>query len=133
MKATHSDIARLDRLQKRSDFLRISEVVRGVKAGEPPLKWTAKAFTLQAVPNGLDRIRYGVTATKKLEKTAVGRNRMKRRMRAAAMAILPQYGKTGFDYVFIARDQALTFPMDKIEKEIIWCLEKLGHGQQKTA
>jgi len=132
MKTANKQILSLDRLQKRSDFLRVSEAVKAAKPTDPPLKWTAKAFTLQAVPNGLDQLRVGITATKKLEKTAVGRNRMKRRLRAAAASILTRYGKIGMDYVIIARIGALTLPMDKMEQEIIWCLERLGHVKPRA-
>jgi len=50
-----------------------------------------------------DLIRVGFTATKKIG-GAVIRNRAKRRLRACADALLPQYGLPGHDYVFIARD-----------------------------
>ena len=36
---------------------------------------------------------------------AVQRNRAKRRLRACAAELLPQYGLAGHDYVFIARNQ----------------------------
>ena len=44
----------------------------------------------------------GFTATKKIG-NAVVRNRAKRRLREAARGLLPQHGKQGWDYVFIAR------------------------------
>lgn len=44
----------------------------------------------------------GFTATKKIG-NAVIRNRAKRRLREAARGLLPQHGKQGWDYVFIAR------------------------------
>lgn len=47
-------------------------------------------------------MRAGFTATKKIG-NAVARNRAKRRLREAARLILPQMGKPGHDYVFVAR------------------------------
>ncbi len=47
-------------------------------------------------------IRFGLTATRKIG-NAVIRNRVRRRLRAAAMALLPQYGQGGHDYVLIGR------------------------------
>lgn len=44
----------------------------------------------------------GFTATKKIG-NAVARNRCKRRLREASRLLLPQLGRPGWDYVFIAR------------------------------
>ncbi|HRX74783.1 MAG TPA: ribonuclease P protein component [Hyphomonas sp.] len=46
----------------------------------------------------------GFTATKKIG-NAVVRNRAKRRLREAARQLLPQLGRPGWDYVFIARQE----------------------------
>ena len=48
----------------------------------------------------------GYTATKKVG-GAVERNRAKRRLREAARRLLPQHGRPGWDYVFIAREATL--------------------------
>ena len=48
-------------------------------------------------------IRIGFTATKKIGGSVV-RNRAKRRLREAARLLLPEYGRPGVDYVFIARN-----------------------------
>eukprot|EP01030_Chromulinospumella_sphaerica_P015540 gene15540-15351_t len=48
-------------------------------------------------------VRIGFTATKKIG-GAVVRNRAKRRLREAARALLPSFGRPGCDYVFVARD-----------------------------
>ncbi|MGE0409800.1 MAG: ribonuclease P protein component [Amphiplicatus sp.] len=52
-------------------------------------------------------IRVGFTVTKKLGK-AVRRNRIRRRLREAARAVLPGNGEPGCDYVLIARSPAET-------------------------
>ena len=50
-------------------------------------------------------IRVGYTCSKKVG-NAVARNRAKRRLRAAARAILPEHGVPGWDYVLIGRPEA---------------------------
>lgn len=47
-------------------------------------------------------IRVGFTATKKIG-NAVIRNRCKRRLREVSRTLLPEFGLSGHDYVFIAR------------------------------
>jgi ribonuclease P protein component len=119
MHATKDDMKDLDRLQKRSDFLRV---------GANPQKWVAKGMIILSAPNDLPIKRFGITVTKKLEKSAVRRNRMKRRLRAVARDILPGSGKTGMDYVLIARSDTATRPYADLKKDLRWSLEKLGHA-----
>ncbi|HBS36253.1 MAG TPA: ribonuclease P protein component [Parvularcula sp.] len=57
--------------------------------------------------NGLSKARLGLTVTGKLG-NAVVRNRIKRRLRAAARLVFPENATPGFDYVAIARPAALT-------------------------
>jgi ribonuclease P protein component len=67
------------------------------------------AFVLLVNPrgDGDSRIRAGYTVTKKIG-GAVVRNRIKRRFRALAQALLPSHGMAGADHVLIGRDAALT-------------------------
>lgn len=89
------------RLRRRAEFL------RAAKSG---LQHSGRAFKLQAAAReGDDKgpARFGFTVTKKTA-GAVGRNRIRRRLKEAlrlsgAPAALP-----GYDYVFIARPGALT-------------------------
>ncbi len=85
-------------LKTRADFLRVAAT--RCKAVTPSL-------ILQAAPRPTAsdadlRIRVGFTASRKVG-NAVIRNRAKRRLRAAAAAILPRRGAAGTDYVLIAR------------------------------
>ena len=52
-------------------------------------------------------IRAGYTVTKKIG-NAVVRNRLKRRLRALARALLPAHGIAGADHVLIGRDAGVT-------------------------
>ena len=88
---------RIDRLRKRADFLAAARYLRRV----------AGAVTLELGPTPAtarrpETLRLGFTASKKIG-NAVERNRAKRRLRAAAYALLPLSGREGHDYVLVAR------------------------------
>lgn len=119
MKATKEDLKKLERLLKRSDFLLVAANGK---------KWVSKGVIVIANPNDLGTRRVGITVTKKLEKTAVGRNRMKRRLRAIAADVLTQDAKAGMDYVLIARHGTASCSYDELKKDLRWCLGKLGYA-----
>lgn len=90
----------IERLRKRPQFL---HVAKGEKAAMPGLILQARLRPdpdeVESAPEG---IRIGYTATRKIG-GAVVRNRTKRRLRAAAQTVLPEYGRKGFDYVLVGR------------------------------
>ncbi len=73
---------------------------------------------------GLKRI--GYTVSKRVDKSAVKRNRIKRRLRAVAADILPLYGMDAQDYIFVFRPQTATRPYETLCKDLRWCLRKMG-------
>ena len=79
----------------RRDYLAANKARRVVTAG----------FILLVRPRGDNdaKMRAGYTVTKKIG-GAVVRNRMKRRFRALAQALLPGLGLAGADHVLIGRD-----------------------------
>jgi ribonuclease P protein component len=100
------------RLKRRADFLKVARKGR---------KWAAPGLVLQALDRHAGQrgqtedndpgIRVGFTVTRKVG-NAVVRNRVRRRLRAAAEQVLPGHGKSGHDYVLIGRQGTLdrTFP-----------------------
>lgn len=105
------------RLKKRSEFVRVA-------SGQ---KWSTKTALLQARAPAAEpskKIRVGFTATKRLG-NAVIRNRAKRRLRAAAAEIFPQFGRPGLDYVLIARPGALTQPFKLVLDDIKEALKRV--------
>jgi ribonuclease P protein component len=89
---------RLVRLKTRADFLRVAAT--GARAARPGLVLQAAAQPQAGEGSAPPRI--GFTASRRVG-NAVARNRAKRRLRAAAAAVLPDRGRAGTDYVLIAR------------------------------
>ena len=102
----------MDRLKVRADFLRAA---KGVRCSGP-------ALTLELCRTPEDRLqeghaRIGFTASRKVG-GAVERNRAKRRLRAAAAALLPLLGQPGNDYVLVARAATLKRPFDGLLEDL---------------
>jgi ribonuclease P protein component len=70
-------------------------------------------------------IRAGFTATKRVGGSVV-RNRARRRLREAARLLLPQVGRPGSDYVFIARGGTTTRPWDRLLDDVKSALLRLA-------
>jgi len=116
MKTSKEQQATLIQIKKRSDFLKIQSKGR---------KWVSHGLIIQTMPNDDHTKRIGFTVTKRTDKSAVKRNRIKRRLRAAAADILPAYAKNGHDYILVGRPQTLTRPYDTLKNDIKWCLGKM--------
>lgn len=129
MHARCTQARRLISLKKRADFLRARTQGR---------KWVSEGLILQAVrrtvsdssapvspPPPLDLIHFGITVTKKTDRRAVVRNRIKRRLRAAAAESLVRADRA-YDYVLIGRVETLTRPYERLCRDIIWCLSKMS-------
>lgn len=109
-------------LTARSDFLRVQGSGR---------KWISRNFILQIAENSDSRLRVGYTVTKRTEKSAVKRNRIKRRLRAAAADVLPLYAKGGMDYVLVGRAGAGLCAYEEMKRDLIWCLKKTELYEKK--
>lgn len=101
------------RLRKRSDFLRVA---RGSRVGR-------SAFSLQANEAAGSEPGLGFTVTKQ-QGNSPERNRIRRRLRAAAQACA-----TGFepqhDYVLVGRRDALSVPFDRLVDDLAASLTKI--------
>ncbi len=112
----------METLKKRTEFLRVA---KGRRASMPGM-----VVQMAPTPSGPadsllvpgTTIRVGYTVTKKVG-NAVVRNRVRRRLRAAAGRILADRGNPGHDYVLIARSCAVTRPfnclLDDLEQALI--------------
>ena len=96
----------LRRLKRRAQF---QKAARGNRAGR-------SAFGLQVAPVGAADAGVGFTVTKKVGNSPE-RNRMKRRLRAAAAACARDF-RPGHDYVLLARREALSLPFTKLVADL---------------
>ena len=90
--------ARLGRLKRRAEFLRIAAQGR---------KFSTPGLVLQALQASLfGELRLGFTCSRKVG-NAVARNRARRRLRAAAAEVMPEAAAMDYDYVLIGGSKYL--------------------------
>ncbi len=113
----------MEQLKRRADFL----------AAAAALRVPAQSFLLQGRSrDDQASARIGFTVTKKTG-NAVERNRIRRRLRAVAKNVLPRAGRSGFDYVLVARRPAISEPFAKIETEMEQALTRFHSGKAQSA
>lgn len=103
-------------LKNRAEFLHVQNNGK---------KWVSPGVILMAAPAGHEVVKFGLTVTKKLSKSAVVRNRIRRRLRAVAYDVLPSKARKGVDYVLIGRPESENLPYDKLCSDLSWCLKRL--------
>jgi ribonuclease P protein component len=81
-------------------------------------------FTVFVAPNRLGRTRLGVTVSRKVSKSAVVRNRCRRRLREVFRRQRPTL-PAGWDIVINAKFQLVTANYKLIEQEFMRLMEKL--------
>lgn len=102
---------REERLKKKQQF---AEIYRHGKT------WACGLIVLKALPNNLERNRYGFVTSKRLG-NAVIRNRVKRLLREVARATPT---KPGWDIIFIARKGTTTASYHQIAKAVVGLLRR---------
>jgi ribonuclease P protein component len=103
----------LRQLRKRAEFMRAA---RGIRAGR-------SAFSLQAIASDGVEPGVGYTVTKKTGNSPQ-RNRIKRRLRAAARACAAQF-QPQHDYVLVGRREALGESFDKLLHDLSTSIVKV--------
>ena len=103
-------------LKKRSDFLELQKSQDS---------WATKTLIIQRQANSLEANRFGFTVSKRISKRAVDRNLIKRRFRAIITELTPEKFGNNFDYVFIARNDALTRSYPDLLGDVVYALKKI--------
>jgi ribonuclease P protein component len=117
--------AGLRRLTKRAQYL---NAARGAKAGRAAFSLQA-AEALPGPASAADRPGIGLTVTKKTGNSPQ-RNRIKRRLRAAARACGGDF-QARFDYVLVGRREALTLPFSRVVSDLSSAIAKV-HAKRAT-
>jgi ribonuclease P protein component len=117
MHASKEQQASLTKIKKRSCFLKVQSKGR---------KWVSHGLIVQTAPNEEGIKRIGYTVSKRVDKSAVKRNRIKRRLRAAAADVLPEGAKNGYDYILVGRPLTAARPYETLCEDLRWCLRKMG-------
>jgi len=94
-----------------------------------PIKAVSNHLTLLAKPNNLDHARIGLTIAKKKEKTAVGRNRIKRIIRNSFR--INQHSLPKIDIVVIARNDVGSASNEELQQQLEKLWKKLTKRCEK--
>ena len=117
-------------LVSRKEFL---AAAKGRRYATPGLVLQARRNTpqdSQDPQDSLQDIGVGYTATKKTG-NAVVRNRIKRRLRAAAREILADKAKPGFDYVLIGRAGTIDRPWQSLLDDLTLALQMVHQTRRR--
>lgn len=118
MHTRKKDLAGLITLADRRDFLDIQSNGK---------KWVAGGLILQVKENNLGLKRIGFTVSKRVDKSAVKRNRIKRRLRAVAADVISAHAKGGCDYILVGKRSTPDRSYATLVNDLKWCLKKTGY------
>jgi ribonuclease P protein component len=108
---------REQRLRKAADFQRVREAAER--------SWAHPLLILYAAPNEEGHTRIGITVGKRVAKSAVKRNRIRRRIREA-FRLRYDHTRPGFDLVFIARNPSLQANWVQIREAVDSVIQRAG-------
>lgn len=109
-----------DRLRRARDFALLSQKGRVVYA---------PFYALRLRPSQ-GKTKVGFVASKKIFKTAVARNRVKRRLREVLRLLKPEW-PTGFDLLFILKAEVLKAEFEALQISVRRSFEKIPETMSK--
>ncbi|HXW70764.1 MAG TPA: ribonuclease P protein component [Methylocella sp.] len=134
-------VAVLERLKKRSEFLSVAKgkrfQARGLTLQAAPrlIKARSKSHRLSLEDRSIEKpavelkknARFGFTVTKRIG-GAVQRNRIRRRLKEALRLLDPLPARAGYDYVIVAKPEALALPFRTLQAELTRALRSIPVG-----
>ena len=106
------------RIKKRREFLDIQENARKLRSRNLLLAIRPRVVQEQENSENQRVSRIGITVTKRVDKRAAARNRLKRRIREI-FRVQRSYLKDAFDLVVIARDGACELSFRELETQLL--------------
>ncbi len=111
------------RLKRRRDFL---AAAKGRKAPR-------RAFVLEARKRGDDdEPRFGFTVSKRVARSAVERNRIRRRLKEAVRLTATGHARRGYDYVVVGRRAALREPFSELAAALHGAMRQIRRDGDET-
>lgn len=113
-------------LKQRAEFLRVAGTRR---------RFVAPGVVVQFYRRPAEtagEIRYGITASRRVG-NAVVRNRVRRRLRAAAEQVLPVWAERGCDYVLVGRQATASRSFDALIGDLTTALQRLRSSRHAPA
>ena len=104
-------------------LIRIKRHFDFVEMRNAPFKAFTKSFVLQMRPNDKKETRFGFTVSKKISKSAVVRNRLRRQMREIVrLSSILQEKYPSHDLILIAREEALNRSFAQLTEDFAYLL-----------
>jgi len=119
------------RLNRRADFLRVQQGKRAHMQGFV-LKAISRRPAAQEAELTEPLPRFGFTVSKRCG-GAVGRNRIRRRLKEALRLLDPLPARPGYDYVIVARPEARGMAFSALQADLARAMGKVTHSNDPSA
>lgn len=122
-------LPRAQRLARRRDF---AAVYARKKSWAGPLVVLYVRARSAGAGSKPETRRFGFSVSKKVSKSAVVRNKVKRRLRAVCRARGAGWRPTGFDAILVARAASATATYAEIDAAVLQLMGRAGLGAEQT-